>query len=162
MDLIDKIYRLQYYSTLPFGEIYEDSMIFNNVTEFKITHEHFNSSTITLDNSYVNVEPIFSFRFEVPYESIRRFETINKHNIIVKVEKDYYLLQNTSSLLFNRLRNSLDDFFPVHYNYTETYRTQNMIYTNKDTIVITGYATEIAREPVINSLRTFAEQIINY
>lgn len=157
MDLIDKIESIQYYSTLPFGEIYTESMYFDDIMCF-------NSRDKTMANNLMGgwniVAPSsdYEFSFEIKQE-YRHIIHQPKNNIILKYANKYILLQRISQVSVDLVTNHLDSYFNSRYNhgYTSTYRPT--VYSNRTdnlrsdmTFKVTGCARNIVIQEInINS-----------
>lgn len=158
MDLTDKINELQYYSYLPFGELYKDSLFLNSVLNLSTERAYLNPS-YSFDTISLDMTPMISFRLEIEGK-IATHLIENKKHIILKYRGDYILFKNISSVL---LRSSDNPYFPnVSYNYGGYFRNDiNRIYTNSNRTIVTGYTEEIKTEPIENLIDVI-KQINSY
>lgn len=158
MDLIDKINKLQSYSSLPFGELYKTSFIINEVSNFKVTHEYEYSNSF---NNDITAGSMFSFSFEVNSCLIKDLSITNKNQIIIKHKDSYYLLKTITSVVINNNTYTLDRLFPSHnyHNYGFYNYHSNRAYIKNNNVIVTGYANEVLEEPIVDKLE-LAEQII--
>lgn len=153
MDLIDKIESIQYYSKLPFGELFDESIFFKRVNDFTFNNNNLFNSFFISNDGYLgrtNVEPEYRFKFEISASMAEEVKSF-KPNIIIKEFNKYVLLKDVKNLSFDRINNNRYNetvpYFPSRYDRTTNYDLRTAMrfmdtYIN-NRIVVTGIAKEI-------------------
>lgn len=153
MDLIDKIERIQYYSKLPFGELFDESIFFKNVIDFTFNNNNLFNSFFTTNDGYLgrtNVKPEYRFKFEISASMAEEVKSF-KPNIIIKEFGKYVLIKDVRNLSFDRVTDNryydTNPYFPNRYDRINNYNSRSsriMIDTYiNNRIIVTGIAKEI-------------------
>lgn len=148
MDIINKIEQIQYYSNLPFGELYDESIYLKFIKTFNFNHTIYNDhiSTNTLGDYFnpsyfqTRTKQSYHFCFEIDDAYINDLSRDTK-NIILNLSDRYVLLKDIEYLKIEKERDDI-----TRYTYSTIYSYNYGQIKPSFNVVVTGMAKELLED----------------